>query len=981
LSRFQFDLSRRVVGVHVSERLPFGRLRYPEAIRRIGLWICALGLSIANQVAHGSIAYVQGGSQVPDTGGSVSVTYTSAQTAGDLNVVMVGWSDSSSTVQSISDSKGNTYVAAIGPTVSSGNASQILYYAKNIRGATAGSNTVTVTFSATVDFPEVRILEYSGIDPVNPFDVGVGASGVSVAQNSGPLTTTNANDLLVAGNYLFDTTTGTDPAYTQRLGTDGGDVVQDRVVTSVGTYSATSTQDGPDWWLMQLAAFRAAAVGGDTTPPSAPTGLTATAASGTQINLSWTASTDNVGVTGYLIERCQGTTCTFAQIGTSTTTTYSDSGLLASTSYSYRVRATDASSNLSGYSNTSSATTTASGTDTQPPTRPTGLSGTSISNSQINLTWTASTDNVGVTGYRVERCPVANCTAFTLAGSPTSTTYSDTALTSATSYIYRVRAVDAAGNASVPSAFKTLATQGTDSQAPTPPTTLAANPAGSSSIELTWWASSDNVGVSSYLVERCPGAGCSNFAQVGTAPATSYLDSGLTAASAYTYRVRASDAAGNLSSYSSTASVTTSQGGTGSVQYVYDDAGRLKLAVYGNGSNIQYSLDAAGNRNQVAGALDAMTLQAPTGLSGAWIGTSGISLSWGACTDTSGSALAGYQIYRSDHGTAVFATTTTNSYSDTAVTVGSSYTYTVACFDNATPANTSAQSTSVTVKPTPPTAPVLSASVINATQVNLTWTPSVVGGGTTLSGYKIFRGSTQIASIGLVTSYSDLTTTGNATYTYQVVAFDPLGDAVSSNQVSVTTPAVAPTAPSGLTATVISASEVDLSWTGSTDTGGPGLQDYVITRTSSAGSTTVHNTTTSYHDTSVAGSTSYSYTVYAEDTAGRASPVSNTAQVTTPLAIPSVPGTPGPTGRILTSPFTEGWAASTGPVSYYILNRNDGTNITNFTITAPATTSSQTGVNGESINFHVQACNSNNQCSAQSGAAIVTLCTIPGECQ
>jgi len=98
----------------------------------------------------------------------------------------------------------------------------------------------------------------------------------------------------------------------------------------------------------------------DTTPPSAPTGLTATAASSTQINLAWTASTDNVGVTGYKVERCSGASCSsFAQIATPTTTTFNDTSLTASTSYSYRVRAIDAASNLSIFSSTATASTQA----------------------------------------------------------------------------------------------------------------------------------------------------------------------------------------------------------------------------------------------------------------------------------------------------------------------------------------------------------------------------------------------------------------------------------------------------------------------------------------------------------------------------------------------------------------------------------------------------------------------------------------------
>src|SRR5207344_2205785 len=139
----------------------------------------------------------------------------------------------------------------------------------------------------------------------------------------------------------------------------------------------------------------------DTIAPTAPTGLTPTVVSGTQINLSWTASTDNVGVTGYMVERCQGAGCaTFTQIGTPAGTTFNDTGLANGTSYSYRVRATDAAANLSGYSTVASATTT----DTSAPTAPTGLTATVAGGTQINLSWAASTDNVGVTQYLVERC-------------------------------------------------------------------------------------------------------------------------------------------------------------------------------------------------------------------------------------------------------------------------------------------------------------------------------------------------------------------------------------------------------------------------------------------------------------------------------------------------------------------------------------------------------------------------------------------------
>jgi chitodextrinase len=201
----------------------------------------------------------------------------------------------------------------------------------------------------------------------------------------------------------------------------------------------------------------------DTTPPTTPSNLTATAASSALINLSWTASTDKAGVTGYLVERCQGVGCSnFAQISTPAVPSFADSGLTASTSYTYRVRATDAAGNLSAYSNTATATTLA-GRDTTPPTAPSNLTATAASSAQINLSWTASTDNVGVAGYLVERCEGAACNNFTQVAAPTTTTFNDTGLTASTSYSYRVRATDAAGNLSAYSNVASATTSASNS--------------------------------------------------------------------------------------------------------------------------------------------------------------------------------------------------------------------------------------------------------------------------------------------------------------------------------------------------------------------------------------------------------------------------------------------------------------------------------------------------------------------------------------
>lgn len=207
----------------------------------------------------------------------------------------------------------------------------------------------------------------------------------------------------------------------------------------------------------------------DTTAPTVPGNLSPTVASSAQINLTWSASTDNVGVTGYLVERCQGSSCTnFSQIGTPSTTSYSDTGLTAGTAYRYRVRARDAAGNNSAYSSIASATTQAAAGDVTAPSVPTGLSATAASTSRINLTWNASTDNVGVTGYRLERCQGSSCTNYSEIATSSGTSYADTGLAASTAYRYRVRARDEAGNNSGYSTAVSATTQSASTPTPSP---------------------------------------------------------------------------------------------------------------------------------------------------------------------------------------------------------------------------------------------------------------------------------------------------------------------------------------------------------------------------------------------------------------------------------------------------------------------------------------------------------------------------------
>ena len=126
---------------------------------------------------------------------SVPVTYTSAQTAGNTNILAIGWNNATSNITSVTDSAGNTYQLAV-PTARGSGVSQAIYYAKNIKAAAAGTNTVTATFNTATPYVDVRALEYSGLDPVNPFDVGTSASGTGTSANSGTVTTTAANALI-----------------------------------------------------------------------------------------------------------------------------------------------------------------------------------------------------------------------------------------------------------------------------------------------------------------------------------------------------------------------------------------------------------------------------------------------------------------------------------------------------------------------------------------------------------------------------------------------------------------------------------------------------------------------------------------------------------------------------------------------------------------------------------------------------------------
>src|ERR1700722_3193408 len=220
-------------------------------MRAIVLVFATLFLANTTLFASGP-TFVQVKSATLTSGASEAITFTAAQTAGNLNVVAVRWGDTTSAVSSVTDSKGNIYALAVGPTKASGLTSAI-YYAKNIA---SGSNTVTVKFNQTASYPNVNVLEYRGLDTANPLDVRAAATGSGTTANSGSATTTSANELIVgAGN---PTTVFKSPGsgFTSRVINAFGGISEDKIVSSTGNYNATATLTSGTW-VMQMAAFRA----------------------------------------------------------------------------------------------------------------------------------------------------------------------------------------------------------------------------------------------------------------------------------------------------------------------------------------------------------------------------------------------------------------------------------------------------------------------------------------------------------------------------------------------------------------------------------------------------------------------------------------------------------------------------------------------------------------------------------------------------
>lgn len=184
-----------------------------------------------------------------NSGNTLSCTFANPQTLNNTNVCFPGWFSTNFVITSLTDTNSNNYGSALVSTSLSGLGQQYAYLASPVA---AGANTITVKFSGSAPIPDLKCAEYQG---ALTLDQENGNSGSGTATSSGNVTTTRANDVLV-GSDLSSNNTTAGTGYTQRYSTDGN-ILMDQLVTSTGTYSATSTQSPTGQWIMQLLALAA----------------------------------------------------------------------------------------------------------------------------------------------------------------------------------------------------------------------------------------------------------------------------------------------------------------------------------------------------------------------------------------------------------------------------------------------------------------------------------------------------------------------------------------------------------------------------------------------------------------------------------------------------------------------------------------------------------------------------------------------------
>jgi fibronectin type 3 domain-containing protein len=550
----------------------------------------------------------------------------------------------------------------------------------------------------------------------------------------------------------------------------------------------------------------------DTTKPTAPGTPTATASSASQVNLNWSAATDNVGVKNYIIYRgSNGATPT--QIATTTTnsTSYTDTTVVANTSYTYQVAAQDAAGNIGPLSGIASVTTPAS-TDTTPPTTPTNLAAESVFYNEIDLGWTGSTDSgTGVSGYRIYRKGPGEST-FTLLATTTGTgaghnSYPDTSVKPSSSYTYQVSAVDGANNESGKASVTASTPSGPSSQTYTFTATDDATiqQANATATGNTSPLIVDNSPVDDALLRfNVSTSGCDTLTSAKLT-LTDNSDGSVQGGDFYTTGANWSEGSVTWNTAPTRGTLLNSLGAVASNATVSVDvtqgatlngAVAFRVGTTSSDGVHYFSKEGTGGKPTLTVICTSATVpdtQAPTAPSNLKASAipGEIDLSWTASTDNL--AVTNYDIYR---GSTLIGTVPSSSltYQDTTVTAGTSYSYTVKARDAAgnvsSPSNT-ATATATSTRPSAPTG--LSATATSSTSVHLTWNANTTD---SLQGYNVYRalhsGGTPslVGSVGAgTTAFDDTTAAAGTSYDYTVTSVATGGaESLPSNTATVTTP-------------------------------------------------------------------------------------------------------------------------------------------------------------------------------------------------
>ena len=641
-----------------------------------------------------------------------------------------------------------------------------------------------------------------------------------------------------------------------------------------------------------------------TTPaPAAPTGLSTSGITQTAITLSWTKSS---GATAYKVQVDSGAVATLGDVATHTFT-----GLTANTQYTLKVIA----SNSGGDS--AAASTSASTLAALPnaPAAPTGLSTSGITQTAITLSWTKSS---GATAYKVQVDSGAVATLGDVA------THTFTGLSAGTTYTLKVIASNSGGDSAAASTSAS-----TLPNAPAAPTGLATSGITQTSITLTWTKSA---GATSYKVRAGTTGAFTLLGDVAT-----YTFTSLTANTAYTLQVVASNSGGDSSSAQTSANTNNvppppapsaptglatsgitqssitltwskSAGATG--YKVQADSGTV--TTLGDVSTYTFSSLSAGTSytlkviatnaggDSAAATVSASTLPAaPTGLATSGITQAAITLSW---TKSTGATAYKVQV---DSGTvATLGDVATHTF--TGLSAGTSYTLKVIASNSG--GDSAAASISTGTLPNAPSAPTgLSTSGITQTAITLNWTKSAGA-----TGYKVQVDSGAVTTLGDVATYTFSSLSAGTSYTLKVIATNAGGDSAAATVSASTLPAV----PTGLATSGITQTGITLTWTKSA-----GATGYDV-KLSTANSWTTLGDVATYTFGSLSANTQYTLQVRAKNSAGATVAASASARTlaTQPAALASP--TSVTTSGITQTGITLNWSKSSGATSYEV---NGGT--------------------------------------------------------